>query len=536
MTLFAAVALAQGPAVPDAGAILRETQRALPGQPKPNLPSPAPSAVPRLPDETLFQVRKFDINGVTLVPLADVQAALLPWRQRDVVFADLEAAMRALADFYRERGWHVSAQLPQQDVVDGVVRVEVTEAQFGTLRLDESMDKPISNDRVERTFGNHQLAGEPLNLHRMNRAIGVLNDLPGVGLKAALDNGAQPGTTDVVVSFEPKSSFSGSVSLDNQGARSTGYSRASLNLSLDNPNRMGDQLQSNFMASEGVRHARIGYSLPVGYNGLRAGVNASAMRYHLIGSFATSGSYGSANTHSLTLTYPWLRAQSGNVNLGATYTNGDFINATGIATSRKNGRTSALNIGGDYYDAVLGGSNNLWGLTVTSGHVVNSFTKFSANLARLQRLNEANSLWISWSAQRALRNLDSSEKFSLGGAQGVRAYPGSQATGDHGWLLTAEARHSLRSDLQATIFYDTGSVTWSHNPVAVPPDNTQKLNTYHLRGAGLGLRYNYSSTTSLNLTWAHRRGDNPVADKTTGNDADGTRVLNRFWVNVSSFF
>jgi hemolysin activation/secretion protein len=538
LTFFAAVAMAQAPALPDASAILRDTQRALPGQALPQLPAPARAGLPRLPDDTVFRVQKFDVRGVTLIPLADVQAVLRPWLHRDVVFADLEEGMRAIADLYLERGWYANVQLPPQNVIDGVVRVDVTEAHFGALRLDEREDNPISSERIKRTFGNHQAAGEPLNLHRMNRAIGLLNDLPGVGIKAALDSGLQPGSTDVVVSFEPKPSFGGSASLDNQGARSTGYARASLNLNLDNPNRLGDQAQANLMASEGVRYVRLGYSLPAGYSGLRAGVNTSALRYHLIGTFDTSdGSYGSASTRSFTLTYPWLRSQTSNVNLAATYTDAEYINyVNGTETSRKTGRTTMLNIVGDFYDAVLGGSTNQWGLSMSSGRMVNQFAKLNANLARIQRLSEATSLWVSWSGQHAFDNLDTSEKFTLGGAQGVRAYPGIQGTGDHGWLLTVEARHNLRPDLQATVFHDHGRVSWSQDPDAMPPDNAQNLNSYSLRGAGLGLRYTYASSTTVNLTWSRRLGVNPVANTSTGADADGTRLLDRFWVNVSSFF
>jgi hypothetical protein len=47
--------------------------------------------------------------------------------------------------------------------------------------------------------------------------------------------------------------------------------------------------------------------------------------------------------------------------------------------------------------------------------------------------------------QWADTNLTSSEKFSLGGNDAVRAYPTGEAPGDRGWLATAELRYAFTS-------------------------------------------------------------------------------------------
>ena len=493
-----------------------------------------------------FEVSSFALQGVTLLPLPDVQAVLAPWLNRPINFAELEQALQAVAAYYQTQGWLARAQLPVQTLDEKAeVRIDVLEARMGQAQLavqpsGDQADTPprLPAERLQRLLQKQLPTGRPLRLADYERALSLVNDTPGVSATASLALSDIPGATDVIVTAKDKGLGSAAIVYDNSGSRSTGADRLNAQLSLDNPLRMGDQITLGLMASEGVRYERLGYGLPLGYTGLRAGVSASAMRYHLVGSFDTpGGTYGTAHTRGLNLSYPWLRQTSGNVNLGVNYTNADYVNFTnGVETSRKFGNTLGLTMGGDFYDDRLGGSTNLWGLSATRGRLVNRFTKFSANLARLQRLNETHSLWFSWNAQRALNNLDTSEKFSLGGAQGVRAYPGSQGSGDHGWLLTLESRSQIRPDLQAVVFYDAGHVTWSKDLVAVPPDNAQKLNSYHLRGAGLSLRYNFSSSTSANLTWSHRLGDNPVANTTTGADADGTRLLNRFWLNVSSFF
>lgn len=527
---------AQGVAAPDAGSVLRDLQRAQP-QPAPALPPKAPEPAPRAADDTAFQVSRFELQGVTLLPLAELQALLKPWRGRDVVFADLQDATVAIAERYRERGWYATAQLPPQDVVDGVVRVQVNEALFGGLRIDEAASLPLSRERINRTFGAQQQAGEPLNIMRMNRAIGLLNDLPGVRAKAALDAGSQAQATDVVLGFEPRPAWSGSATLDNQGSRATGAERLNSSFSLDNPSGWGDQAQANFMTSEGVKFMRLAYSVPVGYAGLRLSAHASAMNYRLV---TGANALGSAYTRGLSLNQPWLRGTTANANLGASHTQADYFNeANGQSISRKSGRITALTVSGDAYDTWQGGASNIWSVSTTFGDMTELGTgtkrqaKLNANVARLQRVSDTHNLWLSWTGQRAFKPLDSSEKFTLGGAQGVRAYAASQGIGDHGWLLTLESRHNLRSDLQLSAFYDTGGVTVSQDTAAVKPET---VNNYSLSGAGLGLRYTHSSNTSANLVWSRRLGSHPLADAKTGKDTDGTRVLDRLWLTVSSFF
>jgi len=93
------------------------------------------------------------------------------------------------------------------------------------------------------------------------------------------------------------------------------------------------------------------------------------------------------------------------------------------------------------------------------------------------------------SGQQASKNLDSSEKFSLGGANSVRAYPQGEGIGDQGYLATLELRHNVTGDLQGTLFYDTGSITINRDPFGAPAANSLRLS-----GAGVGVNANLAGT------------------------------------------
>src|SRR5262249_61111880 len=72
----------------------------------------------------------------------------------------------------------------------------------------------------------------------------------------------------------------------------------------------------------------------------------------------------------------------------------------------------------------------------TNGH----FSKWNASALRLQSLGQRLSAFVSLSGQKADKNLDSSEKFFLGGAYGVRAYPTGEAGGGSRHRAYARAR------------------------------------------------------------------------------------------------
>ncbi|MCD8565793.1 MAG: hypothetical protein LRY53_09230 [Burkholderiaceae bacterium] len=149
-------------------------------------------------------------------------------------------------------------------------------------------------------------------------------------------------------------------------------------------------------------------------------------------------------------------------------------------------------------------------------------------------MTDSTSLWLSFSGQWASQNLDSSQKFSLGGPQGVRAYPVYEGTGDQGWLGTVEARWDFYQGAQASVFYDIGWIQQNKSLGHFQNVAEQLLgpNTYYLKGFGAGISYNYNNRVSMKFTVASRIGSNPRADRLTGADGDGTNDRTRFWFNV----
>ena len=113
---------------------------------------------------------------------------------------------------------------------------------------------------------------------------------------------------------------------------------------------------------------------------------------------------------------------------------------------------------------------------------------------------------LSLSGQQANKNLNSSEKFSLGGASGVRAYPQGEGSGDQGLLANIELQRNLTAQVQGVVFYDFGQVDINRNPFAAGS------NTRSLGGVGVGLNGQIEKLQlKTSVAWRTRGGD-PLSD------------------------
>lgn len=538
---------------PDAGSLMREQERQLP-----QLSRPAPQAVPQAPaqlkqSDLRVTVKAFRITGNSLIAESDLQAVLAPWIDKETGYAGLQDALNAISEAYRRRGWFARPQLPEQDVTDGVITINIIEGRLGAVRIDDQgKTLRVSKDFVGKSVTARQQQGDPLNLDDLERSNSLLNDTPGVAVATVLAPGKEAGESDIIIKVDDKPLITAIVQADNHGSRSIGKNKLTANGTVDNPFGIGDQFQLNTNVSEGYEYAKFGYSLPVGRDGLRVGVSTSAMQYRLIGDLASLKGKGDAQTYSLNGTYPLLRSGTRNINLSAAYDRKNYYNeANAVTTSEKELDVLTLGISGDLLDGFGAGGITLWSMTLTAGQVDLSATatneradhrgpqtagdyhKLSYSLARLQRLTDKATLWLSFNGQMAGKNLDSSEKLALGGPSGVRAYPVMEGTGDDGWLTTLEARYNLLPALQASAFYDHGWIRQSHDANYT---GSPLVNTGEVKGAGLALGWTQAGNFSLKAVWARRIGDNPFANPLNGKDQDGSLDKNRFWLTAIKFF
>ena len=157
-----------------------------------------------------------------------------------------------------------------------------------------------------------------------------------------------------------------------------------------------------------------------------------------------------------------------------------------------------------------------------------AYNKLSFTASRLQQVTDSLSLFAGISGQGASKNLDPSEKMSLGGMDGVRAYPQGESFGDQGYLVNLEARlllpkaESLPGRMHLIGFVDAGSVTINKNPWAAG------INQRSLTAYGVGLTWSEPGNFLVRTYYARKLG-NDLA--TSAPDRSG-----RLWIQGVKYF
>lgn len=551
-TAFAAV---------DAGALQQNLEKQLPSLrvlPEPGQgKSEAPSASKE--GEVRFVVNSFALEGGSMLPDAQVQAVLKPYLNVQLTFADLEKACDAVTNLYREFGYSVQTVVLPQSIskTGGTVKLRITEAKLSSVVVNVLNDaNRFGAKRVEKYITDANPIGKPLNLNSIERALIILNEIPGVFVSSQLDAGPEQGETYLKVSLGKAPLIQGRTEFNNSGSRSTGEYQAIAALSLNNVSGIGDQLVLNGIGAAGTKYANVAYSMPVWTNGLRLSLSGSDLKYKNVGSYASpNGAYGDALTFGINATYPLVRTKSANLNATLGHDMKRYVNeliATNSTNSAYNINNFSAGISGNFYDSLGGNAVNTASATMVvgnldimpasiSGYGLNTpsrFTKMSFSGSRNQSLGEQgnSSLFVAVSGQFANVNLNSAEQFYLGGPYGVRAYPVSQGGGSQGGLVTAEFRQQLPENLTASVFFDAGVVQQYKNLFINWQGKTNAGNSYSLKGTGIGLKWSDGRwNVAGSIAWMV--GKNPLhTQKGEAVNNDGLVTQPRGWINLSYSF
>ena len=514
--------------VPTAGTILQQIQPApapATQQAKPALQVQSQQATPA-PASAPFTVNAIRIDGNTQFGTSELHALVADLEGKTLTLAQLEQAAARITDYYQRHGFPLSrAVIPAQTIADGTVRLQVLEARYGAVRVQNA--SRVSDALLTATAAPLR-SGEPIADRALDRTLLLLSDIPGIGVNAVLKPGADVGTSDLDVVTSPTASAAANVALDNYGNRYIGRTRLSGSASVFNPLRHGDTLDvSAITTGDDMNYARLGYDVRVGGAGTRVGAAYSYVRYKLGSEFSSLGAHGTAGVTSAWIRQPLIRAKEANVYAQLEYDDKrlrDRIDVTDTRTDRHLGDW-IVTLNGDVRDGLLGGGQTAWSVGWTRGHndfddaaaqaadalaanTRGTFSKWNANLSRTQSLGPSDLLVLSAGAQWANANLDSAEKITAGGPFTVRAYDVGAVSGDTGYVGSAELRHDLgffaAGRWQVSAFVDGARVKINRHPF------TPSANTVTLSGAGLGLAWDGASGWHANLAVSTHIGGVPA--------------------------
>jgi hemolysin activation/secretion protein len=549
-------------AQPDAGTLLQEQRQLVPSLPD-RLPSEEKREIvqPPLTDtgvRVLIKAFRFTGRFEGMATEAELQELVKGSVGKELGFAELHQMAGHVTNYLREKKGFLLARayLPKQDVTEGIIEIAVIAGRIdGKVRIDLKSPHRIRPSLLAGIADRAVPEDSPARMEKVERAVMLMNDLPGVNAQASFEPGGAPGTTRLVVNAAEGRLVQGVLSGDNYGDRYTGVFRGTGQIALQDPSGFGDHLSLAFTGAEHMLQGRAAYAIPLGATGLTGSLSYSYLSYELGEELAALKAKGRADTIGANLSYPLLRSRSASVWTGAGF---EYVllgdEANDVKTRDRKLSVGNVTLTGSFYDGfggggltntniiIYGGNADLSGLETNKiadaagPKTDGGFARGIYSLARLQRLTRLLALFGSVRGQLASGNLDSSQKFILGGPVGVRAYPVGEASGDDGHAGTVETRMDLPfmptwAATQLVGFFDAGWVKLHRDLWTGAVTNATGRNDYALFGGGLGFNVGKPGLYSLRASYAHKVGLNE-GRSATGKDGDNRSDDGRFWLQL----
>ena len=453
------------------------------------------------------------------------------YAERTISEAELNALLGDLTQYARSHGYPAAAAyLPPQSNADGTLEIRILAGRYGNINIENSA--AVDDGQIRRLA--HALhTGAPIEGRRLEKALYNIAALGGVEAAGLLSPGADFGTSDLTIRVKDGRRQSFVLYSENYGGRTSGRYRYGAQIGLSNLTKSGDRLNlSTMLSNADLRNYSLTYTRPVGVDGTVFGLGVSRMNYELAGEFRRLGAQGRADTVSLFGTTPLLRTARDSVsltygwdyrkledeykNVGMTLEKHSSAGHIGVRGEMNRPRTR-LTYDLTAYHGTIAADSTMAERQMRRARTEGSFTKGVLNLGVRQELGGRFHLNVRTQLQAAGDNLDSSEEIYLGGANGVRAYPQGEGSGDSGYLASAELVYRTGiPHLELSTYYDTGHVQYAH-------DGADGGTT--LKGWGIGVSYSRPGDYFLRLDWARRIG-------LARNASAEAQAKNRLWFMV----
>lgn len=518
--------------------LLRQQPRFAPGVPEPALP------------ETKVHVRSFKFSGNTQIGSSELERLLAPFVDRQNSIRDMGAAAATIAERYHALGFFVArAIVPPQQVVDGVVHVLVFEGRLETDGLIVANETTrTSTDYARRILTREVHEADLIHLAEYERALLLVNDLPGVRIRARLFPGTQIGTARISVELIETPPVNASVSVDNFGFHGFGSKRVNASTSLDN---LAGENESFTVGASTSGHAQkylFGELLvPVGPSGLTAKLIGSWFDYELTKEYADIGGSGDAWQVAVEASFPLVRRTT-----KSTYITGKIEHSrhsdaeTGIPTSERNIDVGELALHGDFASVTFAPAITTYAASVHAGRVHHdagndtfltdgTFVSVELRGEHLQNISGPVSWFTRATAITGSQNLEGIFQCTVGGPLSNRGYPVGEGSADRCVSLNTDIRYDMQqfaagADWQLAVFYDHTLGDQFHT---TPSGQTNFA--YNLNSVGVAANINWPGRGFIHSSLGYQLSGSPAKDA-SGEAADYNDSEYRIWLQGVLFF
>ncbi len=447
--------------------------------------------------------------------------------ERDwITIEQLDAIALAVTEHYREKGFILAtAFIPEQEVTDGVIRLNVLEGRLGSVIV--SNNEIFDPKTIKAAFSNE--IGQPVTGEQVESALRRINDLPGVRVRGSFSPGDNVGETRLNLGVLQEQSWTSQVLVDNHGSETTGEKRIFATTQWLNIANRGHRLVLGILQSEGPDSTTYGlaeYEVPITKDGrgkVRASISTNEFSVSSLVNLPVI--VGETDNYGISASYQFLRGRTLSFRTQVGYTQKDVLFKVGELTTLSTDQViETLSVSADYTQLWDEQQLLLTGrLGIDQGHMVSGelrdqstdFTKILLNANLLQRFSIPNWLTkersffnfvVKLNSQYTEKFLSSVEQFSLGGPNAVRAFGVSDVSVDSGAYAGFELFFDLPIDpvkrfnlpldpIRPYFFYD-----YAYGVARALGSGSDRDAV--IKGYGLGMRINWPGTGVANVIFA----------------------------------
>jgi hemolysin activation/secretion protein len=494
-----------------------------------------------------FQLKKLVIEGNLTYSYAELEPLFKSSLGKEISLADLQKIANDIQNYYTGNGYILTRVIipPQEIDASGVVMLKVVEGYVSDIVIDG--DTKNVKKLIEAYVGPI-LESKPLQIEVMERAVLLINDIPGISTKAVITPSFDiPGTSTFVL-IVSQDVFEGNLTWDDRGTKYVGQNQFSTSLQLNNIFGGPGQVEFDGKVTSDTNELRSGnlqYTAWVFQNGSNLLGGYTLNRVVPGNDLTPLHINGLSSTTSLIYTYPFIRTRRMNLSGTASY---DYLNS--------NNEIDKILIALDRIESVrlsatFNALDNLQGMNLVTGQFSKgiqmlsgnaqpellrsrivgqkNYTKANLTYSRLQALRENWSFFFSTSGQYAFDSLLAPEQLGYGGVQYGSAYDQSEIIGDTGVLGKIELRYNGEPGqfFRSTQYYASydGAVLYDKNVVGssgLPSDieNFVDQNKQSGTSAAAGIRVAIVDRVTTDFQVAK-----PLTRKVAANDNKAARFF-----------
>ncbi len=532
----------------------------------------ADGAAARSAPQPRFNIWQYEVRGATVLPVGEIQKTLYSYLGPGLSLSTVEEAANALVALYDSKGYAAAVDIPPQDVVNGVVVLEVSE---GTVsRVNVSGARYFLPSKIRDSVPSVKEGGK-LQAGALQKDIARLNRRsPDLRVTPALSPGKRPGELEVDLRVYDELPVSGSLTLNDHYSAYTSKLRLSGSVSFDN---LWQSLHSltlwgltNPEETDESKVYSLTYGLPVGernrlsLNYIRSDSSTDTVipTANTPGTGPASGpavAAGDATLASLNYLIRPVFSDNTQFRLGFNYkdveediipddasdafqdtdttrTPIEYFTLTGGIDHSYSGDSHRGSLGAGF-TASFRELNNAEEFADKRENARRSFFILNGYFSHRWSLPADFAVQAGFSGQYTEQPLISNEQWRAGGSTSVRGYLESQELGDYGFdstlqLETPSVLSGTDHSLLFHAFYDYGYAatkpvdrTVFLNPDGTPDPGSQ-TESARLASYGIGFQYQFRRLINASLDWATAARDS-CATLSESEEMQGVRLCSK---------